>query len=229
MRTVHARLLVCCVAAGVLCAVPPAGAQSTGVSYTPPLRGAPSSVSRVGGGTRSLTAQRFDLAVLAPDHVGLTTRAQPTLYWFVSEPVDDPVELTVVDPQSLETLLELRLPAPVEPGVHALHLARHGVELAPDVIYQWFVAVVPDETQRSADVVAAGEIRRVAPPPELPAGADPAREAERYAAAGIWYEALDGVSRRIAARPGDAGPRDARAALLAQVGLERPAAWDRAH
>ncbi len=206
---------------------PPAMAQSVGVGYTPPLRGAPSSASRVGGGTRSLAAWSFELIVLAPDHVGLTTRRQPTLYWFVSEPIAHPVEFTVVDPQSLATLLELRLPLPVHPGIHAVDLAAHGVSLEPGVIYQWFVAVVADEGQRSADVVAAGEIERVAPPAELAAGADVAVQAERFGAAGFWYEALDGLSRRIAAQPGDAGLRAQRAALLEQVGLRHAAAYDR--
>src|SRR5437867_13335867 len=48
--------------------------------YKPPLRGAPG--GRVGGGTRG-TQERdiFVLSVLAPDHTGLTTREQPSLFW----------------------------------------------------------------------------------------------------------------------------------------------------
>src|SRR5688572_21778645 len=50
--------------------------------YNPPPRGAPG--GRVGGGTRG-PGQRdvFVLSVLAPDHSGLTSSEQPSLYWFI--------------------------------------------------------------------------------------------------------------------------------------------------
>ncbi len=46
--------------------------------YKPPIRGAPA--TRVGGGTRGPGDKRPSVRVLAPNHVGFTTRAQPELY-----------------------------------------------------------------------------------------------------------------------------------------------------
>jgi hypothetical protein len=42
--------------------------------------------------------------VPAPHHVGLTLRAQPALYWFVSAPVRHPVQLTLVSEDSAKPL-----------------------------------------------------------------------------------------------------------------------------
>ena len=49
-----------------------------------------------------------------------------------------------------------------------------------------------------------------------------------YAGAGIWYDAIDELSRLIAAQPENRELRIQRAALLEQVGLTEAAAFDRA-
>src|SRR5687767_2532789 len=69
-------------------------------SYKPPLRGAPA--TRVGGGTRSLGNQALTLSVLAPNETGFTTRQNPTVYWYVSEALTSPVELTVTTTEPLK-------------------------------------------------------------------------------------------------------------------------------
>jgi hypothetical protein len=199
-------------------------------AYSPPMRGSASS-GRVGGGTRGTgDGPAVTLEALAPEHAGLTVSAQPTLYWFVSERIESDAELTIVDDTSVDPLLELKLTAPIEPGIHALSLAEHGVKLETGVPYQWFVAVVVDPSQRSYDVIAGGEIERVAQPGDLAgqvqsAGSQGAPRA--YAEAGIWYDALEKLSTQIADRPGDAGLRQQRAALLDQVGLSGAAAYER--
>src|SRR4030095_7120345 len=80
--------------------------------YNPPKRGAPA--GRVGGGTRGGTQRDvFVLSVLAPDHSGFTTNEQPSLYWYISNSTSLPIELTLMDPQGIQPILETRLPAPV--------------------------------------------------------------------------------------------------------------------
>jgi len=191
-------------------------AESTAVSYKPPLRGAPA--TRVGGGTRSIGTQALTVNVLAPNETGFTTRDKPTVYWYVSEPLNTPVELTLTTTEPLKdavpTTLELTLQPPIAQGVHALRLGDHGVTLKPGVEYQWFVAVVSNPAQRSNDVVAGGGIKRITP-------ADAVRD-------GVWYDALDQLSQQISADPADARLRQQRAALLEQVGLREAAAFDRA-
>ena len=189
--------------------------------YKPPLRGAPG--GRVGGGTRGTPGRDiFVLSVLAPDHTGLTMQEQPSLFWFISSDTSLPVELIIVDPSATEPLLETRIASPVKHGVHRVRLADYGVRLAAGVPYQWSVAVIPDPTRRSRDILASGTIERVKPAGELEpklAGADKEDLVSWYAEAGIWYDALEAISDVIERSPGDATPRRYRAALLAQAGL----------
>jgi hypothetical protein len=199
-------------------------------AYSPPMRGS-TSRGRTGGGTRGAgDGAPVTLEALAPDHAGLTVSPQPTLYWFVSRRIESEAELTIVDDSSVDPLLELKLTPPIEPGIHALSLAEHGVELKTGVPYQWFVAVVVDPNQRSYDVIAGGEIERVTQPSALESALQSAgtrRAPQAYAEAGIWYDALDVLSAQIGDRPNDAELRAQRAALLDQVGLPGAAEYER--
>jgi hypothetical protein len=91
----------------------------------------------VGGGTRG-PGQRdvFVLSVLAPDHSGLTSSEQPSLYWFISNPTSLPIELTVMEPDGIQPILETRLPAPNKAGIQQVRLADYKVHLKPGVAYR---------------------------------------------------------------------------------------------
>jgi hypothetical protein len=204
---------------------------ATTIAYKPPMRGAPA--TRVGGGTRGV-GSALTLNVLAPGETGYTIKEQPTIYWYVSERIDHPVELTINSTASLQEaatpLLDITLKPPLEKGVHALRLADHGVALKPGVEYQWFVAVVRNPAQRSNDVVAGGTIKRVSESEALQAQLRQAPQSQLpaiYAEAGIWYDAIDQLSKKISADAADRQLREERAALLEQVGLRDAAAFDR--
>jgi len=188
--------------------------------YQPPKRGAPG--GRVGGGTRGIQREVFVLSVLAPDHSGFTTNEQPSLYWFISNSTSLPVELTVMDPQGVQPMLEARLPSPVKAGVHGFRLADYNIRLSPGAAYRWFVAVVPNSDRRSKDILAGGAVERVDIPEALKAKLTKAKKSELaslYAEAGLWYDAIAAISESIEAAPQDNELRKQRAALLAQVGL----------
>jgi predicted secreted protein len=186
---------------------------------------------RIGGGTRSAGAARLALEVVAPDHTGLTSVAQPTLYWYASDAAATPLEFTLLPADAEKPLVERRLPAVTRPGIQAVALASLGVTLKPGTEYEWFVSAVSDPQQRSRDVTAGGSIRR--------AGADAALVAQLaqadarsvpvlYAQAGYFYDAVESLSRLIDRNPGDAALRGQRAALLEQVGLPKVAEAERA-
>ena len=201
------------------------------IAYKPPMRGAPT--TRVGGGTRS-AGTVLALNVLAPVETGFTLQEKPTIYWYVSQPVKDPVELTLNNMASLKDaatpVLEITLQPPIAKGIHALRLADHGITLKPGVEYQWFVAVVRNPAQRSNDVVAGGTIKRVT---DGDAVRDRVRQTAQaqwpavYAEAGIWYDAIDQLSKQIGANAANRELREQRAALLEQVGLREAASFDR--
>ena len=204
-----------------------AAAKPMAFSFKAPLRGAPA--TRVGGASRG-AATAMSLDVLAPNQTGYTTHASPTIYWYVSETIKKPVEVTITGTRledAVKPLLEVTLQPPISKGIHALRLEDHGVSLKPDVEYQYFVAVVNNYNQRADDVIAGGSIKRVSAPADVQAKlkqASSLKAAELYAESGIWYDAIDVLSKEIAANP---ALRAQRAALLEQVGLNDVAAFDR--
>ncbi len=207
-------------------------AKPTLFSYKVPLRGAPA--TRVGGGTRSAGASAMTLKVLAPIETGYTVQARPTIYWYVSETITNPVEITITGTGSLEEaavpLLEITLQAPIMQGIHALRLEEHELSLKPDVEYQWFVAVVKNPDQRSDDLIAGGSIKRVAATQDVQVKLNESGQAMRaaiYAESGIWYDAIDQLSKQIVSNPANRDLHEQRAALLEQVGLGAAAAYDR--
>jgi Domain of Unknown Function (DUF928) len=214
-----------------------AAAPSPPILYVPPSRGAVRHTA--GAGTRSLPprssagnsapnapfAPRARVRVLAPrDHVGLTGRASPTLYWHLSADTTTKIELTVVDDDAIEPVVRLSLPGPVSAGLHALDLASLGVELAPEKTYRWFVALVHDPHRRSKDELAEGAIlRKESPAPaNVPSAlGSPREEALRAAGEGHFYDALAALSSAIDAAPADAAVlRADRAALLVQASVD---------
>jgi len=195
--------------------------------YKPPMRGAP--VGRVGGGTRGSEGPLPALAVLTPDHTGLTGQTQPTLYWYLSRTATQPIEVTIIEAQGVKPLFETRLASPQPAGVHHIRLAEHGVSLTPGVLYTWSVALIADPNSRSQDIVAGGAIELTPAPETLRAQlaqGGKAEQAKIYAAAGIWYDAMAALGELIDSAPQDKSLRQQRAALLKQVGVVDVAAYD---
>lgn len=196
--------------------------------YVPPSRGA--SRMRVGAATRDSGGRFPWLAVLAPDHLGLTTQAQPGLYWYLAETTTTRVDLTLIQDGAVEPSLEITLAPPLAAGFHAFPLAEHGGTLEPGRIYWWFVSLVPDADRRSSDVIAGAAIERVVPDAELAwlLGSGGGDLHAVYASRGLWYDAIDELSKRLSEQPWDRSLRAARAALAEQVGLAELAEFDRA-
>lgn len=198
-----------------------------GLVYVPPDLGAPP--------TRTLAAVRGEgeqplVHVVAPEQTGLTLESQPTLHWFVEAPTEAPLEVTLIEEEGIEPLLEVDLGPVQEPGFQALHLANTEVELKPDVEYRWSVALVPDRAQRSADLVSSATIRRALPEQDLSRGmeqANPMQKLEVLARHGYWYDLIALLSAGIETDSESIELRRIRADLLEQVGLEAAAAEDR--
>jgi hypothetical protein len=189
--------------------------------FVPRDRGAPT--SRLGGATRGAAADELPaVEALVPAEVGLTLEPRPVLYWYLSRASDVRVDLRLLALDPLETVLETRLPAARAGGIQRIRLADHGVELAPGRTYQWLVLLVPDPADRSYDRVVGGGIERIAPDARLRdelAAADRERLPFVLAQAGVWYDAIDVLSREIEKRPADVQLWNRRAALFEQVGL----------
>jgi hypothetical protein len=177
---------------------------------------------RVGNAVRGPSDETPGAIALAPDHVGLTREASPTLYWALSARSTQRVEVVLADDRAIDPLLDVAIEPPIEVGTHAIDLARYGVHLSEGVTYSWFVSLVPDPEHHSKDIVFAAAIRRIPPDAKLDAelaAAPPERRAHVLAAAGLWYDALMEVSNQLAASTDARGWRGHRAELLRQAGV----------
>jgi hypothetical protein len=188
--------------------------------YVPPKRGAP--LARVGGGSRGVDDGLPYISVITPDHVGYTSKAQPVLYWYISEDMKTRFEFALINDDDIEPIAEVVSEQQMTAGLNSMNLADQGVTLQPGVAYQWSVALVSDANKRSSDVVSSGQIELITLTAEQQSALDNASEDERVmllAQEGYWYDTFAGLSELIANDPGNNELRAQRAALLEQIGL----------
>lgn len=177
-----------------------AATSSPSMRFIPPLRGMPK--RRIGGGTRAPGEKLPTLSILAPESLAWTLQRSPTLYWRLSTPFDGVVELTIVVPGEIEPLLERRLEGPFAAGIHTVDLNAYGLLLEPTVEYEWYLALVLDPMQRSADIVAGAALsyHPIDLPPIRTCRPSSVGLAATYAAAGYWLDAfhcLEGAAPRF--------------------------------
>lgn len=191
--------------------------------YVPPRRGAPKDVSAAA--TRGAIAPRLKL--LAPDHAGLTVAAQPTLYIYAQGAGWLQVQVKrATDPGAGFTSPRIEIKDP--PAIRAIALAELSVTLDPGAEYR--VTVMSYDRAGAVRATDSALIERIAPPVELSVmttGRPASDQANAFASAGIWFDALDAISRAIAGAPGSAAARRGRAALLEQIGMKEIASFDR--
>jgi uncharacterized protein DUF928 len=193
-------------------------AAANNVEYRPPTRGAPR--VRVGGSTRSL-ARALSLSVIAPDHAGLSATESPDLYWYISRPVETPLEFSIGPVDAAEPpLVETSIPPVREPGIQRIRLADMKVRLKPGEEYVWVISFASKPGARAKDAIASGRVK-VQPGGKMDSYA-------AYARAGYWYDAFAALREDIARHPRDAKLAAAQQSLLEQVGLDEVARRERA-
>lgn len=194
--------------------------------YRPPSRGAPQ--TRVGGGTRG-DARTLSVAVIAPNHTGLSSTNQPDLYWFVSRPVAMPVEFVVMEVDAIEPLIEKQLPAPTTAGIQRISLADLAVTLQTGKEYQWSVSLIKDTNSRSQDTMAAGTVKVQSFPAASQKSLETATSDSAYllyAGAGYWYDAFSQLRSRLAQQPKNQDLMNSQVGILEQVGLTEVARFE---
>ena len=180
---------------------------------------------REGGATRG-TGQDVGVVALAPpiEGTGLTLASRPVLYWYLAADSPHPIDFTLVDPDEIAPVVEITLDEAGAAGLHRIDLEALGVELRVGPRYQWFVTVVSDREDRSADVLAGASIERV-DEPDLSARLERAEAPEErirlLAGAGIWYDAFALAQRDADRAPEDPAARARVVSLLEQIDLER--------
>jgi len=192
--------------------------------YSPPqpVRGSyPRHLAGLGTRSSGPPPSPVRLFALAPNHLGVSVRSQPTLYWYLEGDSALPVEFSMIDGAAGSTALEISFPAPVAAGYYGIRLADHGFHLRTGTIYEWTVALV-NGGREVHPTISVGFIDRREPDADLNrelATAGPKGAVHAYANRGLWYEAFDDIAKRIAANPSDRLLWLQRAALLEQVDL----------
>jgi hypothetical protein len=160
--------------------------------YKPRVIGAPE--GRVGGASRSASIPATALPrieLLAPaDHAGLTANSQPTLYFFVSRPVQWPMQFTIRAPLQPIPVVRVTIPSPPTAGTYPISLASYGVHLQPGVVYTWSVSIVMQPGAGSRNIVASAPIILDPGSPISAPARDPGRLAAYFAERGLWYDAI---------------------------------------
>ena len=185
-------------------------------------RGGKTPRARVGGVARGSGGKDPVVVALVPDHVGLTNRREPCLYWYLSQVTTLPVIFTLREDEAVRPILEVPVKPPQHPGIQVIRLKDFGIELKEEVAYRWFISLQRDPDSPSQDIVTGGMIERVPFVEALAinlAYTGPSDNVRLYADAGLWYDALTAISDQIDASPDDPIFRRQRAALLKQVGL----------
>lgn len=169
----------------------------------------PSSPSRTGGNTTRGSCNSSTgntLTLLAPlGHIGRTVSTRPTLVWFISDAKPYPIELSLFEYDSNgkgKRLLSANLQS--TRGLMQWSLPVDQPELSVGKRYLWQVAVLCDRNRPSKDQIAEAVVEVVASPTglnaELSAARSPLKQAEVYAKAGIWYDALSATLTDIKAK-----------------------------
>jgi Domain of Unknown Function (DUF928) len=138
-----------------------------------------------------------NITVLAPKiHVGRTVSPSPSLAWVITDVSRSDTDLKMnfkmgeFTPDGELAAIGETVTLPISPGVMKVSPRSAGVALTIGKKYLWQVSIRCPEGM----MVARAEIRRVETPANLQSGLSSATTTEekvdRFAAAGIWYDAL---------------------------------------
>lgn len=173
----------------------------------------------IGRASRGAADESLSIAVLAPDHTGLTVQAQPTLHWHLSHQIRAKVVVTVQHADSIDPLIEIESTGSFKEGIVSVPISGESVELEIGTEYDWSVTIQPTDDEQLPTTTSA-VIKRIAEPKVL----ERARRsnhtlANMQAENGIWYDAIETLTKKIRRSPNRKEARRHRASLLRQVGL----------
>ncbi|MBE9007821.1 DUF928 domain-containing protein [Fortiea sp. LEGE XX443] len=186
----------------------------------PPSLGVPG--RRIPAASRGINciAKNQRLTALIPkSNIGLTTLANPTLYFFIPQNSASRIELVVQD-ENEQIIYQQKYKPSTKAGVV-------GIDLPPDSLamnkkYRWNFSIICNPQDRSSDKLVQGTIQRVKNPSltEKLEQATPQERVLLYAEAGSWHDALDTLARLRYSNPHDLKLKADWEALLTAPGVE---------
>lgn len=204
-------------AAGIYTLTPPALCQDASpasqpvkhrraVAYVPPpANGSPHDV--VPGATRGNADLPTPLLYVPLDHVGLTTKEQPVLYFYIPKTTTNQVAITLIDTETNDTISAPLLDGIKTKGMQRFDVAATGHSLKPGATYNWTVSVRASSGGPSHNAFTSAFIQYLQPNADLKtklAGKDADEQAAIYGEGSIWFDALAAEVDAMKANPNDA-------------------------
>ena len=144
-------------------------------------------------------------AIMPQGNVGLTTVANPVLFFYVPKTsTQAQLELVVLDENKSNIVTKQYYKPSAKAGVVSIPLTTASLEVGKQ--YRWSFSVICDAKARSHDRVVEGAIKRIRPEAQLTTqikNASPQELVNFYAQAGIWQDSIATLARLRMSRPSD--------------------------
>lgn len=213
----------------------PQAIAGSGVKYSPPSRPTPERTDGTGVRSSPALSCRQDpsmmfLAAMAPTtHTGETVTGRPTLYAYFTG--SQPLEFRLTEAGKTKPLITQVIQAD-RPGFIPIAYPEEQPELTIGKDYRWSVEVVCNPKRRYENVGRLEvPLRRVAPTQSLKTSLTQAKtvfdRASAYAAAGVWYDAVDQLASGTIEQPKNTALKTELLDLLEQGGLKKTVEQER--
>ena len=169
------------------------------------------------------------ISPLAPEQTGFTTKNQPNLSWYISDPWKGKMIVKINICRQKKPLFVTEINGPGAEGIYHVDLSEYNVRLEENIDYEWLIAIITDPDEPSADIYTTATIRYVQPEDTLLKELDSTDKKQHYriyAKHGYWYNAIDQLSTLIDTNPEIDVVKHIRAGLLKKVNLPNAAAFD---
>jgi Domain of Unknown Function (DUF928) len=190
-------------------------------------RGAPG--TRQGGATRGgCVGSGTTLTALVPDNnVGMTTTQYPVIFFYVPQTSAQVLELSLLDENDNE-IYQKNLTPNKTGGIASVNFSSlPGLKpLEVGKSYHWYLSIVCNTKDRSADIFVDSWVQRIKPDPALQSVLQQAPMGDRsslYAVNGIWYDSLAALYETRKSNPNNSGTVNEWTELLNSVGLDKVA------
>lgn len=170
-------------------------------AFKPPKRKGPP-VS-AGGSTRSTSStcirDKQKITPLLPlNKLGLTLAERPRLFWYLPQTSVKTAKFLLLADTDQTVIHETTFTLPNRPGIFSYTLPESAPPLKIGKTYHWYLTMVCDPEDFSANPKVEGWVERIQPESSLSeqlATADKRKLAYLYAEAGIWHEALTAIAQ----------------------------------
>lgn len=228
--------------------------QATGsrIRFVPPVTKNPRQSQ--GAGSRGCAEETLGqnlvtLLIPSQDYIGQTISSHPTFSWYLSQPVEVPMQFTLVEDKAGgggKTIWEKKIDSAQQGMIH-VEIPKDRPELVAGKTYRWTVTLVCNSVQPSANRYFISYIERVpitgaleqklsamglnrnSLPKTIPSGSslEIRDRASLYAESGLWYDAVAALTTALKQHPKDTLVQEDLLSLLKQVGLGNVAMQER--